>query len=454
MTDSSSLPVRDLRQITVRPILHEEDSRWNALMRTHHYLGFRSLVGESLKYVALSGSEWVALLGWGAAAFKCGDRDRWIGWAPPEQFRRLRYIANNQRFLILPEARTPHLASRVLGLCLRRLSSDWRRQFNHPILLAETFVDPSRFAGTCYKAAGWICLGETRGFGRNGGVYYAHGQKKTVWVRPLHARAPAILAAPFDDPLLLGGSMSALPVDSLRLDGETGLFTLLRTTVRDPRKARGIRHNYLSVLLVGLAGVLAGKRSYEGIARWAQDLSQSQLRRLGCRWSPGKERFLPPSEPTIRRILSKADPVELDRILSQYIVAHSSGRAIAIDGKTIRSSSVGLMAALVHKDGTVVAQKRLDGPKGHEIPAAHTLLEPLDLSGKVVTADALHTQNALASRIREKGGDSVFTVKDNRKTLKDEISGLDDEAFSPSPYDDLLRTWPDRDPDDSGLLPS
>nr|EES53629.1 MAG: hypothetical protein UBAL3_74420088 [Leptospirillum ferrodiazotrophum] len=124
MTDSSSLPVRDLRQITVRPILHEEDSRWNALMRTHHYLGFRSLVGESLKYVALSGSEWVALLGWGAAAFKCGDRDRWIGWAPPEQFRRLRYIANNQRFLILPEARTPHLASRVLGLCLRRLSSD------------------------------------------------------------------------------------------------------------------------------------------------------------------------------------------------------------------------------------------------------------------------------------------------------------------------------------------
>ena len=135
-------------------------------------------------------------------------------------------------------------------------------------------------------------------------------------------------------------------------------------------------------------------------------------------------------------------------------MTHSSGRAIAIDGKTIRSSSVGLMAALVHKDGTVVAQKRLDGPKGHEIPAAHTLLEPLDLSGKVVTADALHTQNALASRIREKGGDYVFTVKDNRKTLKDEISGLDDEAFSPSPYDDLLRTWPDRDPDDSGFLPS
>ena len=118
--------------------------------------------------------------GVGAAAFKCGDRDRWIGWAPSEQFRRLRYIAHNQRFLIRPATRTPHLASRVLGLSLRRLSSDWVRQFNHPILLAETFVDPSRFTGTCYKAAGWTYLGETRGFGRNGGVYYAHGQKKRL----------------------------------------------------------------------------------------------------------------------------------------------------------------------------------------------------------------------------------------------------------------------------------
>ena len=131
MADSSSLSVLDLRQITVRTILHEEEGRWNALMRTHHYLGFRSLVGVALKYVAIQG--------WGAAAFKCGDRDRWIGLAPSEQFRRLRYIANNQRFLILPATRTPHLASRVLGLSLGRLSSDWVRQFNHPILLVETF---------------------------------------------------------------------------------------------------------------------------------------------------------------------------------------------------------------------------------------------------------------------------------------------------------------------------
>lgn len=160
-------------------------------------------------------------MGWGAAAFKCADRDRFIGWVPSEHFRRLRFIANNQRFLILPSTtRTPNLASRVLGLCLRRLSSDWIKIYNHPILLAETFVDPSRFTGTCYKAAGWICLGEARGFGRNGGVYYAHGRTKTIWVRPLHSRACAILAAPLDDPLLTGGSMSAIPFSSLDLEGK------------------------------------------------------------------------------------------------------------------------------------------------------------------------------------------------------------------------------------------
>ena len=156
MSDSPSSRPLDLQSITVRPISPDETCRWNALMQEHHYLGFSRLVGETLKYVALSGSTWVALLGWGAAAFKCADRDRFIGWAPSKQFRRLRFIGNNQRFLILPSTRAPHLASRVQGLCLRRLSSDWITIYNHPILLAETFVDPSRFAGTCYKAAGCV----------------------------------------------------------------------------------------------------------------------------------------------------------------------------------------------------------------------------------------------------------------------------------------------------------
>jgi GNAT superfamily N-acetyltransferase len=177
-------------------------------MEAHHYLGIRRLVGESLRYVAEEGGKWLALVGWGSAAFKCGPRDRWIGWTPEQQWRRLRYIANNLRFLVLPEARRPNLASQVLAANLRRLSRDWQAVFGHPIVLVETFVDP-RFTGGCYRAAGWQELGSTKGYRRNGGRYYFHGQPKRVWVRLLHRRGREWLTAAFDVPSLCpGGSLT------------------------------------------------------------------------------------------------------------------------------------------------------------------------------------------------------------------------------------------------------
>src|SRR5690606_28026586 len=127
------------------------------------------LVGEALRYVATEGERWLALLGWSTAAFKCGPRDAWIGWPERLQWPRLRLIASNARFVVLPQARQPHLASRVLGLSCRRLSRDWQAAFGHPVFLAETFVDSERFLGTCYRAAGWTLLGETKGFGRSAG---------------------------------------------------------------------------------------------------------------------------------------------------------------------------------------------------------------------------------------------------------------------------------------------
>jgi hypothetical protein len=106
---------------------------------------------------------WVALVGWCAAALKCAARDRWIGWPEVLQRQRLGLIANNARFLILPGPRVANLASRVLGLglTLKRLSWDWQQVHGHPVFLAESFIDPQRFAGTCYRAAGWLQVGQT-----------------------------------------------------------------------------------------------------------------------------------------------------------------------------------------------------------------------------------------------------------------------------------------------------
>ena len=158
---------RWLRDVEVRPVRGvEERRRWDALMARHHYLPFHGLFGKSLRHVAVRGETWLALLGWQAGAFKVGVRDAWIGWSREQQFSRLHLIANNSRFAVLEEGRVPNLASRALGPSLRRLARDMRDAHGHPVLLAETFVDPSRFAGTCYRASNWVSLGPGWCWGR------------------------------------------------------------------------------------------------------------------------------------------------------------------------------------------------------------------------------------------------------------------------------------------------
>lgn len=427
---------QDLGSLVVRPILAQEERAWDDLMAAHHYLGFRQLTGESLKYVALLDGAPVALVGWGSAAFACGPRDQWIGWSPEQRWRRLRFLANNQRFLILPGVRVKNLASKVLALNVRRLSGDWQAIFGHPILLAETFVDHTRFAGTCYRAAGWIRLGESRGYGRSSGQYYFHGQPKTIWVRPLHPAARQLLAAPFDPPLLRGGK-AMIDLNALAIEQEGGLLDVL-AQLPDPRKRRGIRHSQVSILAVAVCACLAGARSFLAIGQWAAQLPQELLRRLGCRFHPVKRRYIPPSEPTIRRALQSIDPDLLDRLLGQWLAKQVPAEAVAVDGKTLRGARrpgggrVHLMAALVHKEGVVVAQREVD-EKSNEIPAVKPLLEPVDLEGKVVTADAMHAHEDLARYlVEEKGADYLFTVKANQPTMLSDIKLISDDDFSPS----------------------
>ena len=136
-----------LREVRVRPTVGaRERQRWDELMAAHHYLPFRTLVGRSLRHVAVLGERWLALIGWHAGAFKLRPRDEWIGWLPEQQFRRLHLLANNTRFVIMPEAQgVMNQASRVLGLSLRRVSDDFRAVHGHPVLIAEAL------ASDCYS---------------------------------------------------------------------------------------------------------------------------------------------------------------------------------------------------------------------------------------------------------------------------------------------------------------
>lgn len=178
-------PDADLNELCVRPIDGEERLGFRLYMQRYHYLGDRPIVGEHLLYAALLGGELVALLGWASAAFRAPLREAYIGWDEETKRARLHLVATNIRFLILPWVRVRHLASKTLAMCLRRLSADWQAVWKHPLYLAETFVDTSRYRGTCYRAANWTYLGQTAGRSKRGNDYLHGGTSKALYVYPL-----------------------------------------------------------------------------------------------------------------------------------------------------------------------------------------------------------------------------------------------------------------------------
>lgn len=179
-----------LRPLRVEPVApgRPVSGLFQWLLQRHHYLGHRNCVGENLKYlVCTCQGRPLACLLFGSAAWRCRPRDAFIGWSDAERQRQLRFLSNNTRFLILPWVRVRHLASHVLSLITRRLSGDWQEKYGHPIHLLETFVERERFAGTCYRAAGWTRVGATTGRGRNAPGLAAQGPVKEIYLQALSA---------------------------------------------------------------------------------------------------------------------------------------------------------------------------------------------------------------------------------------------------------------------------
>jgi hypothetical protein len=176
----------------VRRTAHE--SLFNSLIEHHHYLGYEQPVGEHLKYLIWAQGRPIACLAWSSAPRHLGSRDRYIGWSATARRRNIGLVAYNTRFLILPWIRVPHLASHILGRVVRRLSHDWERMYGHPIYFAETFIDPARFRGTCYRAANWRSLGMTTGRGKASTSKRPNRSFKEVLGYPLTPRFRELLS--------------------------------------------------------------------------------------------------------------------------------------------------------------------------------------------------------------------------------------------------------------------
>lgn len=179
--------LRDRQPLSVRIADQGLDrALWQTLLRGYHYLSFTTRVGKSISYLAFDREDRpVAALLFGAAAWKVDGRDRFIGWTPQQRQKKLHCLANNMRFLIPPWVRVAHLASHVLAIVARRISADWEQKYGHRIELLETFVERPRFAGTCYRAANWVTVGETTGRTRNDIHRVICTPIKTVMVYPL-----------------------------------------------------------------------------------------------------------------------------------------------------------------------------------------------------------------------------------------------------------------------------
>jgi hypothetical protein len=349
----------DLNQLCVRPVIKSEEARYRELMQQHHYLGDLAKIGHTLWYVATDGEQWVALLSFSASAWKCGVRDRWIGWDFRHQFDRLNLIANNSRFLILPEYHLSNLGSKVLSLCHKRIAADWQSYFGQPLLLLETFVDPSRFHGTVYRAANWLYLGQTRGFRRTREGYSEESPSpKLVFVLPVQRDAKKQLSQSILNPIYRTGAPKIM-LTAQQMRTLPDFFN----DIPDPRRAEGRRHRLSVVLAIATGATLCGMRGYKAMAGWARDLGPKARERLGCR--KVNKKYLVPSLSIIRDVLIRVDPDKLDQSFQRWNkVFGKEDQSLAIDGKTMRNAideegrQTHIMSVVGHETGLCVTQKK------------------------------------------------------------------------------------------------
>jgi hypothetical protein len=430
MTKSKTTPEWEfLRKVTVRLIRPEERDHFDSLLESEHYLHSARLGGQSLRYVAEVDGPWVALITFSGAASHTKAREEKIRWTPRQRVRRLCWVANNSRFLVLPERqRYPNLASRVLALSLKRLNTDWQERWGHPVILVESCVDESQYRGTCYRACGFEAVGLTAGFGRSSRDYYLeHGQPKQLYLRELRPRAMGILRQgrlPADLVEHEEKISGPCPLRATHLDSLLEVFQQLK----DGRRGHGLRHPQPFVLACTAVAMLMGAGGYEAVEEECQKLSQRQLRALGCRQDPKSGLYRPPSDTTFFRVINRLEAAAFDLCLGEWMMAQEISilQALAVDGKCLRGSGrtdgkpLQLLSAVSHRLRLTVAQEPIQ-EKSNEIPALKPLLRKLPkgaLEGSLITADALHCQQESGRFVtQELGADYLFGLKGNQSGI-------------------------------------
>ena len=439
--------------LTLRLISEAERARFDECLAREHYLKNAHVAGRVLRYVAEYEGQWLALLVFSSAAFHLKLRDRWLQWPAREVAQRRHLLAQNSRFLVLASAQKwPNLATRVLKLVAARLPGDWQEHFGYPVQAGETFVDPQRFRGTCYRAAGWQRLGPTQGFKRSHQDFYTDTQHpKELWVRALGQGALERLRAPELAPELADPQSPAPPACPVPTEDLPSLQACFTSQMTEPRKPRGLRHKLATVLTITALGIAAGCKGPHAIAQFADDLNHGQRRRLGCRRRPGAPReFDVPGERTFRRLLAKVDSQQLNDVLNGWMKRKdpTPTQVVHVDGKTVKNAQPAPARppsaerpaepvepceippelqkpkadkALILVNFQTTDQRLVDQvavPRDTNEEAAVALhLPKMNLCGVLLTADAAHTTKANCRQLTQNNGaDYLLFIKANQPT--------------------------------------
>lgn len=464
----SGLPpeLRLLKEVNVRLIEEWERTRFDEQIVREHYLKNATAVGQVLRYVAEYQGQWVALIVFSSAAFHIKPRDRWLHWPARLVAERRHLIAQNSRFLVLASTgHWPNLASRLLKLVCDRLAEDWQRHFGHPVLAVETFVDPQRFKGTCYKAAGWERLGATKGCQRDWQDYYVDTlHPKEIWVRALSPQALEQLRMPVLPAHLAEHQKLLPPPCPVATERLHSLFQRFRDQLTEPRKAKGIRHQLASMLTIVALAVCAGCKGTHGIAEFAESLNHAQRRQLRCRPRPKTRRQCDvPVERTFRRLLKAINVEQLKDVLVAWMAQEDPEpvKVLHLDGKVVKNADP---APAIEKPSKV----EIEIPEAEQKPMADKALtlvnfltskqrlidqiavpqntneeaavavhwQKMDLVGLILTNDAAHTVKTNARDLtQECGADILMPLKANQPIAYAKAQQLLTGSFPPSGSD-------------------
>ena len=459
-----------MKAVIVRLIEESERTTFDELMVREHYLKNATAVGQVLRYVAEYQGRWVALLVFSSAAFHIKPRDRWLHWPARLVAERRHLLAQNARFLVLAATgHWPNLASRVLKLACDRLAQDWPRHFGHPVLAVETFVDPQRFKGTCYRAAGWERLGATQGCQRDWQDFYTDTlHPKEIWVRPLRPAALAQLRAA-ELPAHLARHQKLLPPPCPVVTEQLhSLWQRFRVQLTDPRKPKGKRHSLASLLTLVALAVCAGCKGPHAIAEFAGSLNHAQRRQLRCRPRPNTRRQCDvPGERTFRRLLKTINVEQLKEVLVAWMAAADPqpAQVIHLDGKVVKNADPApamekppQVASEIPEEtqkpkadkaltlvNYVTSQQRLIDqiavPQNtNEEAAVATHWPKMDLAGLTLTADAAHTTKANVRELtQDRGAEYIVALKGNQPLAYAKAQQLLSGAFPPSGSDTRQR---------------